>query len=90
MNPRSGGHVISVTSPPSSNPSASLEAEYNVRPLPGALYYNTIKDVKDGIYLHVHGKTPNGDVAFDCYHLKQEVYEQAAREGGLAAELSWG
>ena len=80
----------SVTSPLSSNPSASLEAEYNVRPLPGALYYNKIKDVKDGLYLHVHGKTPNGDVAFDCYHLKQDVCEQAAREGGLAGELSWG
>ena len=93
MNLRSGGHFVSVTSPPTSNPSASLEAEFNARPPPegsGALYYHKINDVKDGIYFHVHGKTPFGDVAFDCYHLRQEVYEQAAREAGLTGELSWG
>ena len=93
MNLRSGGHFVSVTCPPTSNPSASLEAEFNARPPPegsGALYYNKIHDVQDGIYFHVHGRTPFGDVAFDCYHLRQEVYEQAAREAGLTGELSWG
>ena len=93
MNLRSGGHFISVTCPPTSNPSASIEAEFNARPPPegsGALYYNKINDVKDGIYFHVHGKTPFGDVAFDCYHLKQEVYKEAAREAGLTGKLSWG
>lgn len=93
MNLRSGGHFISVTCPPTSDPSASVEAEFKARPPPegsGALYYNKINDVKNGIYFHVHGETPFGDVAFDCYHLKQEVYEQAAREAGLTGELSWG
>ena len=45
--------------------------------------------MKGGIYFHVQGNTPFGDVAFDCYHLDQEVYEQAAREAGLTKELSW-
>ena len=45
--------------------------------------------MKDGIYYHVHGKTPFGDVAFDNYHLKQDVYKEAAREAGLRGESSW-
>ena len=93
MNLRTGGHLISVTCPPTSNTSALLEAKCNARPPPegsGALFYSKTNDVKDGIYYHVHGKTPFGDVAFNIYHLKQEVYKEAAREAGLTGELSWG
>ena len=92
LNLKPGGHFVSVTCPPASDPTASVEAEFNARPPPegsGALYYNVIHDVDDGIYFHVHGKTPFGDVAFDCFHLKQEVYIEAAREAGLKGELRW-
>ena len=34
MNLRPGGHFISVTCPPNSNPSASLDAKFNARPPP--------------------------------------------------------
>ena len=93
LNLKPGGHFVSVTCPPSSDPTLSVEAEYKVRPPPegsGALYYHVVREVEDGIFFHVHGETPVGDVAFDCYHLTQEVYREAAREAGLMGEISWG
>ncbi|KAL8695480.1 MAG: hypothetical protein Q9218_000058 [Villophora microphyllina] len=93
MNLKPGGHFVSVTCPPTSDPSASVDAEYSARPPPegsGALYFWKLHDVEDGIYFHVHGQTPLGDVAFDCFHLTQEVYKEAAREAGLKGKLTWG
>ena len=93
LNLKPGGHFIGVTCPPSSDPKLSVEAEYKARPPPegsGALYYHVIREVQDGIFFHVHGETPVGNVAFDCYHLRQEVYREAAREAGLMGEISWG
>jgi SAM-dependent methyltransferase len=93
MNLKDGGRFVSVTVPPSSNPIDSLNAEANARPMPagsGYLIYNHIKDVEDGIYFRVHGETPVGDLNFECYHLKKELYEEAAREGGLKGKLMWG
>ncbi|RDW90927.1 hypothetical protein BP5796_02092 [Coleophoma crateriformis] len=93
MNLKDGGRFVSITPPPSSNPIDSLNAEANARPLPagsGYLIYNHIKDVEDGIYFRVHGATPVGDLTFDCYHLKKELYEEAAREAGLNGKLEWG
>ncbi len=46
--------------------------------------------MEDGVYFHVHGDTEVGDVDFDCYHLRTDVYEAAAREAGLNGELNWG
>jgi SAM-dependent methyltransferase len=93
LNLKDGGRFVSITVPPSSNPIDSLNAEANARPMPagsGYLIYNHIRDVKDGIYFRVHGKTPVGDLNFECYHLKKELYEEAAREAGLKGELEWG
>lgn len=93
LNLKDGGHFVSVTVPPAQEPKDSMNAELKVRPPPegsGGLYYHVIKDVEEGIYFHVHGHTPMGDVAFDCYHLRKDVYEAAAREAGLKGELRWG
>ncbi|KAL8964510.1 MAG: hypothetical protein Q9183_004401 [Haloplaca sp. 2 TL-2023] len=93
MNLKPGGFFVSVTCPPTSDPEASMQAELAVRPPPegsGALYYHKLHDVKDGIYFHAHGSTPVGDISFDCYHLTQEVYVEAAREAGLEGEFKWG
>jgi SAM-dependent methyltransferase len=93
MNLKDGGRFVSITVPPSSNPIDSLNAEANARPMPagsGYLIYNHIKDVEDGIYFGVHGDTPVGDLNFECYHLKKELYEEAAREAGLKGKLEWG
>ena len=93
LNLKDGGHFVSVTVPPAQDPTASVKAEFNARPPPegsGGLFYRKIRDVEDGIYFHVHGDTEVGDVDFDCYHLGKEIYEAAAREGGMKGELRWG
>jgi len=93
MNLKEGGRFVAVTVVPSSNPIEALNAEVKLRPMPvgsGRLIHQYIKDVEDGIYLNVHGNTPVGDLDFKCYHLKREVYEEAAREAGLKGKLEWG
>jgi SAM-dependent methyltransferase len=93
LNLKDGGHFVSVTVPPTSTPIDSLDAEINARPMPagsGYLIYNHLGDVKDGIHFRVHGETPIGDLNFECYHLKKEIYEEAAREAGLKGKLEWG
>jgi len=93
INLKEGGRFVSITVPPSSNPMDSINAEVNARPMPagsGYLIYNYIKDVQDGVYFRVHGETPVGELNFECYHLKKELYEEAAREAGLKGKLEWG
>lgn len=93
LNLKDGGHFVSVTVPPSSNPIDSINAEIKARPLPagsGYLAYEPINDVKDGVFFRVFGNTPVGDLSFECYHLKKEIYEEAAREAGLKGKLEWG
>jgi len=93
INLKDGGQFVSITVPPSSNPIASLNAEVDARPMPagsGYLIYKHIKDVDDGIHFGVHGETPVGDLYFECYHLRKEIYEDAAREAGLKGKLVWG
>ncbi|KAH8600082.1 S-adenosyl-L-methionine-dependent methyltransferase [Bisporella sp. PMI_857] len=93
LNLKDGGHFVSITVPPSSNPIDSLSAEANARPMPagsGYLIYEHLRDVEDGIYFGVRGETPVGDLYFECYHLKKELYEASAREAGFKGTLEWG
>ncbi|OBT79565.1 hypothetical protein VF21_01272 [Pseudogymnoascus sp. 05NY08] len=93
VNLKEGGRFVSITVPPSENPIDSLNAEATARPEPegsGYLMYKHIKDVEDGIFFGVHGETPVGKLYFECYHLRKEVYEEAAREAGLKGTLEWG
>ncbi|PMD40232.1 S-adenosyl-L-methionine-dependent methyltransferase [Hyaloscypha variabilis F] len=93
MNLKGGGRFVGVTIVPSSNPLESLIAEAKIRPMPmgsGYIIHQYIKDVEDGIYINVHGDTPIGDLDFKCYHLKQEIHEEAAREAGLKGKFEWG
>ncbi|OBT47163.1 hypothetical protein VE00_03377 [Pseudogymnoascus sp. WSF 3629] len=93
VNLKRGGKFVSITVPPSENPIDSLNAEATARPEPegsGYLMYKHIKDVEDGILFGVHGETPVGKLYFECYHLRKEVYEEAAREAGLKGTLEWG
>lgn len=93
VNLRDGGRFVSVTPPPSSDPIESINAEISARPLPagsGYLVYESIRDVEDGVFFRAYGNTPVGDLSFECYHLKKEVYEEAAREAGLKGTLEWG
>ncbi|KAL5350193.1 hypothetical protein ACLOAV_005230 [Pseudogymnoascus australis] len=91
--PDRGGRFVAVTVPPSENPIDSLNAEASARPEPqgsGYLVYKHIKDVEDGIFFGVHAETPIGKLYFECYHLRKEVYEEAAREAGLTGTMEWG
>ncbi|THV55706.1 hypothetical protein BGAL_0004g00270 [Botrytis galanthina] len=94
VNLKEGGRFVSVTVPPTSDPMASVNAEASARPMSqggsGYLVYNHIRDVEEGIYFRVHGDTPVGDLDFECYHLRREVYEECAREAGLKGKLEWG
>lgn len=93
LNLGDGGRFVGVTVPPAQDPAASVRAELDARPPPegsGGLVYSVVGDVEDGIFFHVHGGTEVGDVDFDCWYLRKEVYEGAAREGGLRGELRWG
>lgn len=94
LNLKEGGRFVSITVPPSYNPIDSANAEREARPLiaggSGYLAYDHIRDVEDGICFRVYGDTPVGMVDFQCYHLKKEVYEEAAREAGLKGKLEWG
>ncbi|KFY37422.1 hypothetical protein V494_04760 [Pseudogymnoascus sp. VKM F-4513 (FW-928)] len=93
MNLKDGGRFVSITLPPASNPIDSINAEARARPEPdgsGLLVYKHIKDVEDGVFFGVHAETPVGKLYFDRYHLRKEVYEEAAREAGLKGKLEWG
>ncbi len=54
------------------------------------IYYYHLKDVEDVIFFRLHGETPVGELNFNCYHLRKELYEEVAREAGLKGDLEWG
>lgn len=93
LNLRDGGHFVAVTPPPTQDPAAFVEAESKARPSEsggaGGLFCNVTGVVEDGISIHAHADTNHGNVDFDCYHLRKDVYEASAREGGLLGELAW-
>lgn len=92
-NLKPGGRFVSVTCPPTDDPTASIDAELKARPPPegsGGLAYEKLHDVEDGVYFHAHGETEAGNVDFECWHLRKAVYEEAAREAGLRGMWEWG
>ncbi|CAF9921186.1 MAG: hypothetical protein ALECFALPRED_001730 [Alectoria fallacina] len=93
VNLKDGGHFVAVTPPPTQDPAAFVEAERKARPIAlggsGGLFCNVTGVVEDGIAFHAHADTRHGEVDFDGYHLRKEVYEASAREGGLCGEVAW-
>ena len=93
LNLRDGGRFVAVTTPPTQDPAAFVEAERKARPSEsggsGGLFCSVTKVLEDGIAVHVHADTRHGNVDFDCYHLRKEIYEASAREGGLRGKLTW-
>ena len=88
-----GGHLVAVMRPPTQDPAAFVEAERTARPSEaggsGGLMCSVTGVVEDGITMHVHADTSVGDVDFDCYHLRKDIYEASAREGGFHGEIAW-
>lgn len=93
LNLKGGGHFVAVMPPPTQDPAAFVETEGKARPYElgasGGLFCSVTGVVEDGITMHVHADTKLGNVDFDCYHLRKEVYEASAREGGLRGKLDW-
>lgn len=90
LNLKDGGRFVGVVPPPTQDPAAYVEAEKKARARgSGGLLYRATGVVEDGITFHAYKDTRYGDLDFDCYHLRKEVYEASAREGGLRGELKW-
>jgi SAM-dependent methyltransferase len=92
LNLKPGGRFVGVTPPPTNDPAGLIEQECKARPLPtasGGLYSTVINEVKDGVYFHLHSDTPAGDLDFDTYHLRKDVWKEAAREAGFEGKLRW-
>lgn len=92
MNLKERGNFVGVTCPPSDDPGAFYKAERDVRPAPlgsGGLLCSVTGEVKDGVLFHVFADTVVGEVHFDCWHLRKDVYEEAAREGGMTGRVEW-
>jgi SAM-dependent methyltransferase len=90
LNLKPGGRFVAVTPPPAHDPTASIRAEMDARPGGSeGLSIQITGVVEDGVSMHLHADTPCGAVDFDCYHLRKDVHEAAARAGGLGGELVW-
>lgn len=91
-NLKPGGHFVTVTVPPTPDPRAFVHEKNRLFPPPdgaGGVVYKILEEIADGLHILVHGQTPVGKVAIDCYYLRQEVTESAAREAGLQGVMSW-
>ena len=90
LNLKDGGRFVAVCPPARQDPTAYVKEERNLRPEgSGGLLCEITKDVEDGILFHVYCHTESGDVNFDCYHLRKDVYEASAKEAGFRGEIKW-
>lgn len=92
LNLKPGGRFVAVTPPPTNDPAGQIKAECDVRPLPtasGGLYSTVTRHIQDGVDFHLHSDTPAGDLDFDTFHLRKEIWESAAKEAGFEGELKW-
>ena len=86
------GRFIGVTPPPTNDPRSFIEQECSTRPLPvasGGLYSSVNRDVEEGVSMHLHSATAAGDLDFDCFWLRKDIWMAAAREAGFQGKLGW-
>ncbi|KAL8932719.1 MAG: hypothetical protein Q9216_006714 [Gyalolechia sp. 2 TL-2023] len=90
LNLNKGGRFVGVTCVPTDEPAAVLRRQKELRPKgSGGLLTSVTSEVPDGIEIHLHADTPMGNVDFDNFYLTKDVYEKAAREGGMGGKLEW-
>lgn len=90
LNLEDRGRFVGVTPPPTQDPVSFYEAENRARPHgSGLLSGHPTGTVEDGSSVHMHADTALGAVDFDFYHLRRNVYETAARDGGLKGKMEW-
>ena len=90
MNLKEGGRLLAVTPHPTNGPKSHQDRGVIARPVKRGNITTFVKDeVEDGVVIHLVGITPSGKIEFDGYHLKKDVYERCAREGGMKGALLW-
>lgn len=90
MNLREGGRFLAVTPHPANDPKRHSEAAAAARPVQyGNVTVSVTGEVADGVATHLVAVIGSGTVEFDAYHLRKEVYEQSAIEGGMRGTLAW-
>ena len=59
-------------------------------PIASSGMYTTLNHLVDeGARIHRHADTPAGDMDFDTYHLRKNVWITAAREAGFNGDIEW-
>lgn len=90
INLNEGGRFFGVTTYPTRDPRKYNEVALQSKPLFWKdLWVVPTGDIEDGISATVFATTKLGQMQFDDYHLRKDVYEQAAKNAGLTKELTW-
>lgn len=90
LNLKQGGVFVSVVWHPSSYPRELVLRTNRLRPEGnGGVHLKALHDVDGGVVVELYGKTPSGDYSFESVYWLQEVYESAAKEGGMKGKLEW-
>lgn len=91
LNLRDGGTFVCVTRVPTDDPRGLNEKTNQVRPGGGGkVLIENLEETEHGVLVRLYGTDGSHvGVSFVCLHWKKDVYESAARAGGLTGDLSW-
>ena len=90
MNLKEKNRFVAVTYPPRDYSRLHVEAERRARPEGSqGLRCSVVHRVKDGVCVNTYAETRVGEVDFDCWHLRKDVFVDAAREAGMMQKMVW-
>ncbi|XP_003739109.1 uncharacterized protein LOC100899908 [Galendromus occidentalis] len=87
LNLRPGGLFVGITCPPAKDPESWFSAGDMSLGEP-SLIAQLVERVDDGIKLRIKLRN-DGDDGFECYYLRQDVHEVAAKAAGLSGQIQW-
>jgi SAM-dependent methyltransferase len=83
--PASDLDAFAASFSPATNPSAANDGEkYGV-----SVQYTSKLASGQGYATKITGHTSPAEIVFENFHLRRDVYEKSAREGGMMGELVW-
>lgn len=83
--PASDLDAFAASFSPATNPSAADDHEkYGV-----SVQYTSKLASGEGYATKITGPTTPTEIVFENFHLRRDVYEKSAREGGMMGELTW-
>ena len=93
LNLKKGGKLVAVTSPVTNDPEKLVQAARDARPYRSAksgIFVKDYKIISDGVTtVEIGYSDQTEDFEMDCYYLRQDVYEAAAKEAGFDGKLEW-